>query len=731
MSSLWFRSRGHRASLTLDSAKQTPAPVTTAEPTSSRPGLTVEQDSGKLANGEVARVRKHSYVNVTSEMGESGKMFIANGEATRIRKHSYVNVPSIGLGSLSPPNTESTERESSVTLSEKSSSSVLSGSVDSLLEARSEEMSGHLRSNSYEDSLEENRYNRLKLTHSKGGFRSRRSRMHYCHYRTDSETSSLNESSDSLVELRQREKEHYNRLKLSVTQAPQSKKVRRSFRVLYEGDSSPQGRGHHAPYVTPSESFSSYSSSAAASRSRRRGVDETDAGAAMSQKGRFGRSQEQHQKSSLKYRNESHGNKIHSVSGNPVVRNGYRPRSSSTGDMEKMSNETEKRGSAHNSHLSGANRSKSFSDIHSSKGSHRGSKSKRHSGAGGSPKHMDSVADSHFMFGSPSRSRGHHHGGRHNQSWQDTRYSQVMEPQTPPTSVYLRNQRLCASADFSDERTNYRSQNAESATAVDSKVHTLPPTSDHRDCPITCSCNRISFVEPLVTIKCNSEGGEYKLENHDFRIRVPKSAVKKRTTVEVQIGITLNGPFQFPNALRPVSPVLWLGTNPETKFRKPVEITLPHCIDAPSTAVNTPSGDKHNACSQKQTQGLHFLRATPLPANPTHRYSHLKKTFCFRATDGEQWFWRNEKNGTLHTKHLGFLCIAADVDSELPSRVGYCLVPVIPKPIADTSWRIHYCVTYLLKTCIQVGVRVSEFPRKHYTGLGKSTVEPLYCVGTW
>ena len=700
MTSLWFRSRGHRASLTPDSAKQTPAPVTTAEPSSVASGQTTEQDGGKLANGDVARVRKHSYVNVTSETGENGKMSITNGEAARVRKHSYVNVPSIGLGSLSPPNTESTGRESSVTESEKSSSSVLSGSIDSLLDARSEEAASRL-CNSYEDNLEENRYNRLKLTNSKGGLRNRRSRMHYCHYHTDSETSSLNESSDSLIEMRQREKEHYNRLKLSVTQLPQSKKALRSFRVLYEGS---PGRSHRAPYAL---------SSSVASRSRPRGVDVTDAAANTPQVIRHARSQEQHQRSSLKYRNESHANKIHSVSGSPVVRHGgYRQRSSSTGDVGKTSNETEKRDSAHANHLSGATRSRSFSDINSSKGSHhRGSKSKRHSGAGGSPKHTDSVADSHFMFGSPSRSRGRRHG-RHNQSWQDTRYSHA-EPQTPPMpgSEHLRNQRLCASADFSDERPTFRGDlNAAESAAVDSRVHTMPPTSEHKDCPITCSCNRVSFVDPLVTIKCNSEGGEYESENHDFQIRIPKGAVKKRTTVEVQIGITLHGPFQFPDAMKPVSPVLWLGTSPDTKFRKPVEITLPHYIDTSSTAITTtttPSGIQPNVGNQKQTHGLHFLRAAPSPAIPNNRYSRPQKTFHFRTADGEQWFWRNEKHGTLHTKHLGLLCIAADVDSELASRVGYCLVPVIPRPIADTSWRIHYCVTYLLKTCIQVGSLVN------------------------
>ena len=686
MTSLWFRPRANSAP---DSAKQTLAPVTTAEPTSVETSLTTEVGGGKLANGDVARVRKHSYVNVTSETGENGKMSITSEDVARIRKHSYVNVPSIGQGSLSPPNTESTGRESSITESEKSSSSVLSGSVDSLLGGGSEDVAGCLCDSS-EETLEENRYNRLKLTHSKGGFRSRRSRMHYCHYHTDSETSSLNESSDSLIELRQREKEHYNRLKLNVTQLPQSKKAMRGFRVLYEGSS---GRKSHR---NSHSSQPNSQSSSVTGRSRHRGVDAPDA-AVSSQTSRYARSHEQLQKSSMKYRNESHMNKIHSVSGSPVVRHSYRPRSSSTGDMGKTSNETEERDTARANRLSGATRSKSFSDINSPK---RGSKSKRYSGAGGSPKHTDSVADSHFMFSSPSRSRGHHNH-RHNQSWQDTRYSHA-EPQTPPKSDFLRNQRMCASVDLSNERSTFRDLNPETA-AASSKVHTMPRTSEHRDCPITCSCNRISFIDPLVTIKCNSEGGEYKSENHDFKIRIPKGAIKKKTTIEVQIGITLHGPFHFPDAMKPVSPVLWLSTNPDTKFRKPVEITLPHYIDTSSTAVATPPSVQTNASKQKRTHGLHFLRATCSPASPTNRHSHPHKTFRFQSTDGEHWFWVNENHGTLHTKHLCFLCIAANVNKEFASRAGYCLIPVIPKPIVDTSWRIHYCVTYLLKTCIQVG----------------------------
>lgn len=78
----------------------------------------------------------------------------------------------------------------------------------------------------------------------------------------------------------------------------------------------------------------------------------------------------------------------------------------------------------------------------------------------------------------------------------------------------------------------------------------------------------------------------------------------------------------------------------------------------------------------------------------------MVRQYQFLPTEGEEWFWSNENHGTLQTKHLCFICIAANREMARPS---YCLVTVIPRPITDSTWKINYCITYWLKSCIEVG----------------------------
>lgn len=212
----------------------------------------------------------------------------------------------------------------------------------------------------------------------------------------------------------------------------------------------------------------------------------------------------------------------------------------------------------------------------------------------------------------------------------------------------------------------------------------------------------INFVMSPIILKYEGEELEYHSQEHCFSIMIPKGAIKKKTTVEIQIGLAMHGPFKFPERSQNVSPILWLCSIPETKFRKPLQVTLPHCVT-----------DAHlgGLRRRKQEEGLmlHFAVAS-LKSGPANK--SRRQQFEFQATEGEEMYSVDEKEvmkGSLLTKHLSPLCIVATTSNKLEHlsrdlslRASYCIVPVIPTVVSGQCWNIHFCLTFNLHSCIEV-----------------------------
>ena len=66
-------------------------------------------------------------------------------------------------------------------------------------------------------------------------------------------------------------------------------------------------------------------------------------------------------------------------------------------------------------------------------------------------------------------------------------------------------------------------------------------------------------VKPTATLPhCTSEGIEYNDEWNDFTLKIPQGAIPEGESLTIDIGVALYGPFQYPEGLRPVSPVFWI-----------------------------------------------------------------------------------------------------------------------------------------------------------------------------
>lgn len=211
----------------------------------------------------------------------------------------------------------------------------------------------------------------------------------------------------------------------------------------------------------------------------------------------------------------------------------------------------------------------------------------------------------------------------------------------------------------------------------------------------------VPFIVPPIQIRCDQSGGVYTVGDHDIQLKVPHGAIKKRATVDIQVGVCLHGPFAFPPNTQPVSPVIWLHVNSDVKLAKPVEITIPHCL--------------HIRTTEGTATRMQFLKAScksrATARGQTHKYQ-------FSELDGKGVSTWEESSGTLATKQSSFLCIATNNTPATVSQTTYCLIMVIPRPINSSTWKIQCCITYFLKTCIQVSsfssksikYQVSAFP---------------------
>ena len=205
----------------------------------------------------------------------------------------------------------------------------------------------------------------------------------------------------------------------------------------------------------------------------------------------------------------------------------------------------------------------------------------------------------------------------------------------------------------------------------------------------------LGFVEQPTTIVYEGEELEYSLNEHNFTVKIPKGALKKRGTTEIQVGLLVHGPFTFPEQSRNVSPILWLCAIPETKLRKPIQITLPHCMTKGLTgSLKRKTGEENMT--------LQFASAS---LKSSHSSRLHKRQFEFMSAEGEESF--SETSGILYTKHLIPVCIMASciktssIGREISLHGNYCIVPVTPRA-RERDWSIHFCVTFNLHSCIQV-----------------------------
>ena len=191
----------------------------------------------------------------------------------------------------------------------------------------------------------------------------------------------------------------------------------------------------------------------------------------------------------------------------------------------------------------------------------------------------------------------------------------------------------------------------------------------------------VSFLDQKV-IPCTSKGIDFNLEQYDIALHVPEGAVSNGEQIEIQLGVVSYARFSYPDNVKIVSPVIWLCTKRNHSFQKPIEVTVAHFCDA--------STDK----------SLQFLKSGHQPNVLSG--SAGKKHYRLVQAKGKAHF--HEDYGVLSTKHFCFACVAVVLEAQdsFVYKSKYYLIAGIPKEITTPQWSVFFCVTFHLKTCLEV-----------------------------
>ena len=193
----------------------------------------------------------------------------------------------------------------------------------------------------------------------------------------------------------------------------------------------------------------------------------------------------------------------------------------------------------------------------------------------------------------------------------------------------------------------------------------------------------IPFLHHQV-LECNYMGLEHPVSDHDITLRVPKGAVPEGEAIHFEIGVTMYGPFSFPENTRPISPIIWLCLLEEDyELQKEFEIYVPHFL-------------MHLTEQRIQHHQVCFAKAH-------HNMDKHDMSYTFRQFGSQPSFISKESDekcyAVLMSKHCCFLCLSAPNTHELALVTEYCVVRIEPSP-----HEVYFLATFLLETCLQVRV---------------------------
>ena len=202
------------------------------------------------------------------------------------------------------------------------------------------------------------------------------------------------------------------------------------------------------------------------------------------------------------------------------------------------------------------------------------------------------------------------------------------------------------------------------------------------------------WFSPVATLsQCTHDGRHYHDEANNFSLEIPEGAIPEGESITIDIGVALYGPFQYPQGLRPVSPVFWLCVrdNKRFHFSKPVTVTLSHFLNLKD----------HDDI---QSLGLSFLKGD--------HEMNLQQMYNFQSAEGDIVFQPLQMYSMLQTIHFCSLCISSRDVMESLQKASFCMTAMIPCTFSfDQPSFAFFFITFEQATCLnKLDEQIREIP---------------------
>ena len=89
-------------------------------------------------------------------------------------------------------------------------------------------------------------------------------------------------------------------------------------------------------------------------------------------------------------------------------------------------------------------------------------------------------------------------------------------------------------------------------------------------------------VKIIASKQLTQNGDVLDFEHCGLKVTVPEGAIEEDYCVEIQVAVSLFGPFHVPSDCRPVSPYVWIAAN--YLFKRKLQIEFQHHADVSDTS---------------------------------------------------------------------------------------------------------------------------------------------------
>ena len=207
----------------------------------------------------------------------------------------------------------------------------------------------------------------------------------------------------------------------------------------------------------------------------------------------------------------------------------------------------------------------------------------------------------------------------------------------------------------------------------------------------------LRFIGPVQVLRITHAGIKYCNDKLGLCINIPQGAIIKGLELHLEVGMSLYGPFEYPAGTSPISPILMLCPQENVTLQKPIEVTLPHCIDQASQA-------------DVKALGIRIVKADHSQHLAVCTMLEDQVRFSFMDMDEAETDIRFSQDGdakeyvTFSLSHFCFISLRSATSSEAARRKGFCIIPLQPIrfPPACNGITYHLPITYYMSPWLEV-----------------------------